>query len=122
MKIEFVLDMSPRNVNSEWSMNRVYSGAHWTARNSQAKYMHTLVRKSIKKLHVPVMPFKKPVSIDIKYNSRLDIDNHGYLSKLIIDGMKGILILDDNRSYVKKLTQSFHDENKNLIFVSVSDD
>lgn len=58
-------------------------------------------------------------AIRIRCNNRLDIDNHSYLAKLIIDGMKGLLIEDDDRRFVKSLRQEFHNENRNFIFVEV---
>ena len=64
---------------------------------------------------VPKRIFDCPVVIDIAYNSKLDIDNHGYLSKLIVDGMKGYLIHEDSRKYVQGLIQRFHEEGEQII-------
>ena len=33
----------------------------------------------------------------------LDLDNHGYLTKLIIDGLKGYLIHDDTKKYIQEI-------------------
>lgn len=109
-------------VNSSWGLNRFYSGEHWNIRKSQAAQVHTLVRTAVRKQCRNIEMFEKPVAVHIRYNSRLDIDNHGYLAKLIIDGMKGILIRDDDRHCVRELRQSFHACDKRLIFVVVSDD
>ena len=106
-----------------WGMNGVYSQTkHWAARKSQASQVHTLVRAQIRSVSRNVRKFDKPVSVRIFYNSRLDIDNHGYLAKLIIDGMKGILIEDDNRRFVRSLYQGFHNGDKNLILVEVEEE
>lgn len=111
----------PLQIRSEWGMNSVYSGEHWGARKRQAAQVHMLVRAAIRKQCSGAQIFGEPVTIRIRYNSRLDIDNHGYVSKLIIDGMKGILIKDDDRRYVKELIQQFHHEDTRKVFVEVWD-
>lgn len=118
MKVRFTIDLQP---NSEWGMNRVYSGAHWSIRKRQAAEVHALVKAAIRKQNRNVRKFSEPVTVCIWYNSRLDIDNHGYLAKLIIDGMKGVLIEDDDRRYVKELYQGFYSGDKKKIIVEVSE-
>lgn len=114
--IKFTLKLRP---TSEWGMNKVYSGKHWNERKQQAEIIHLMVRAAIKKQLRPAQMFNKPVTVTILYNSRLDIDNHGYLSKMIIDGMKGLLIQDDNRKYVDCLVQGFHANDPEEIYVYV---
>lgn len=118
MTVRFTIDLQP---NSEWGMNRVYSGEHWGQRKRQAQQVHLLVKAAIRKQHRNVQMFREPVCVAIWYNSRLDIDNHGYLAKLIIDGMKGVLIKDDDRRYVKELCQGFYAGNTQCIIVEVSE-
>lgn len=119
MKVKFEL---PLRIKSEWGMNRVYSGDHWSVRKHQASHIHLLVRSSIHKQCGKVKVFSEPVHIRIMYNSRLDIDNHGYISKLIIDGMKGVLLKDDDRRYVQELIQCFHGDNNQTVYVEVWDE
>ena len=118
MTVRYTIDLTP---TSEWGMNKIYSGKHWNERKQQAQQVHLLVRASIRKQHKSVRLFREPVAIRIWYNSRLDIDNHGFLSKMIIDGMKGVLIQDDDRRYVKELVQGFHSWDRNKIIVEVSE-
>lgn len=102
---------------SEWGLNEIYSQAKfWAVRKRQAEQMHMIVKAAIRKKDRNVKPFKKPVIITIWYDSRLDIDNHGYLAKLLIDGMKGVLIEDDNRKHVRGLCQFFHDDGDVIYF------
>lgn len=118
MTVRFTLELEP---NSKWGMNSIYAGKHWSERKKQAQEVHLLVRAAIRKQNRNVRIFREPVSVSIWYNSRLDIDNHGYLAKLIIDGMKGVLIQDDDRRYVMELHQYFHEKDKRLIFVEVDE-
>lgn len=102
--IAFVLDL---DVTGEWGLNKLYAGVHWSKRKHQAEQIHGLVQTTLKQKRIPRKVFTKPVNVRISYNSRLDIDNHGYLSKLIIDGLKGYLIEDDRRKYIRALHQCF---------------
>ena len=44
----------------------------------------------------------------MRFNDRLDIDNHGAVAKMVIDGMKGWVWPDDSRRYIRALTQEFY--------------
>lgn len=110
----------PIHPESKWGMNAVYSQSmHWAQRKKQAQGVHILVKSCIRKVDRNVRKFAKPVSVRITYDSRLDIDNHGYLAKLIIDGMKGVLVEDDTRRYIRELVQGFHTGAPNEIRVEV---
>ena len=112
--ISFTMDFK---VTSEYGMNKLYSGVHWTVRKRQADFIHSLVQTALHINKVPKKLFLKPVKVTIYYNSKLDIDNHSYLSKLIIDGLKGYLIQDDKRKYLVELDQQFYDEEGILVEV-----
>ena len=112
--IRFVIDFK---VTGEYGMNKLYAGVHWTVRKRQADFVHGLVQSTLYVNKVPRKLFKKPVRVTISYNSRLDIDNHSYLSKLIIDGLKGYLIEDDTKKYLTELNQKFWKEDGILVEV-----
>ena len=50
---------------------------------------------------------QKPVALTFRYNSRLDLSNHSYLAKMIEDALKGVVIEDDSRRYVRGFYQEF---------------
>ena len=104
--MKFHIDLK---VCGRYGMNAIYKGGHWSKRKSVADEIHQLVLVSMLQQKVKRKIFKEPVEILFKYNSKLDIDNHSVLSKMIIDGVKGYLIENDNRKYVKKITQEFYD-------------
>ncbi len=110
--IRFTIDLK---VTGEYGLNKIYSGVHWTKRKKQAEEIHELVYYSMMQQNVPPILFKKPVRIDISYNSRLDCDNHGYLTKLIVDGMKDYILINDNKKYVKEIRQKFWGEEGILV-------
>ena len=103
-KIEFVL---PLKVDSKLSLNSIYSGKKWYTRQNQASKIHQLVRLELINQRVPKKLFENPVRIEFYWNSLLDLDNHGYVAKLIIDGLKGYLIKDDSKKYIEKITHSY---------------
>lgn len=103
----------PIKVDSRLGLNKQYSGKHWSVRNREAMEVHTAVKLAL--MQYPYTMFKKPVKIKFYYNSRLDCDNHGYLNKLIIDALKGLVIQDDDKRYVKEITTCFQSKSKNII-------
>lgn len=100
-KVEFIL---PLEVNSKLSLNSIYGGLHWGIRKKQSQNVHELVRLSLLSQKIPKVPFKTPVNIVFKWHSKLDLDNHGYIAKLIIDGLKGYLLIDDTQKYINRVT------------------
>ena len=110
--IRFTIDLK---VTGEYGLNKIYAGVHWTKRKKQAEEIHELVYYSMMQQNVPPILFKKPVVIQINYNSRLDCDNHGYLTKLIVDGMKDYILKDDSKKHVKEIRQKFWGEEGILV-------
>ncbi len=106
-KTEFIL---PLEVNSKLSLNSIYSGLHWTIRRKQSQKIHKMVRLSLQFQNIQKQPFENPVNIVFKWHSRLDLDNHGYIAKLIIDGLKGYLLFDDTQKYINSITHEYWQE------------
>ena len=102
--VKFTIDFK---VTGEYGMNKLYAGVHWTTRKRQADFIHSLVQSTLYINKIPRTLFKNPVKVTISYNSKLDIDNHSYLSKMIVDGLKGYLIQDDTRKYLISIEQKF---------------
>ena len=96
--------------SKNYGMNAYYAGKHWSVRKRDAEFWHMLVRSCLDGQDVRRIPFKRPVIISFWFNDRLDCSNHGVMIKMIEDGMKGRLIEDDSRKYVKGIECYFHDE------------
>lgn len=96
------------------SWNIIYSSAHWTLRKKLADRWHGLVIKELKRLKVSKIKSKKTIKIIIKSyykDNRTVIDPDNICAKLIIDGLKGYLINDDDYHYISSVTtQSFIDK------------
>lgn len=118
-KIEFDLLIK---INSKLSLNRIYGGIHWGIRKKQSQKIHEAVRLSLQAQNIPKEPFKSPVDIVFRWGSKLDLDNHGYIAKLIIDGMKGYLLKDDSKRYINSIKYEYlNQKSKNGVCVTVSE-
>lgn len=107
-KIEIVL---PIQINNELSLNRIYTGTHWRQRKNDADYFHNVVKFELISSNIPKKVFENPVRIKFFWNTGFDLDNHGYVAKLIIDGLKGFLIRNDDKKYVKEINHAYWDGN-----------
>lgn len=96
--------------NKLYGMNSIYAGKHWSKRQEDARYWHARTVAAINATHIRRKPFDKPVIISFYWNDRLDLSNHAYMAKLIDDGMKGKLIVDDSKKFVRGIEHYFHDE------------
>lgn len=67
------------------------------------------------RIFYPRRPFERPVILTFWFNDRLDCSNHAMYVKMIEDGMKGRLIKDDSKRYVKGIECYFHDEDYILV-------
>lgn len=94
--------------NKQFGMNAIYAGKHWSVRRKDAEFWHLLTKAAINK--AGCKPFDMPVHIVFFWNDRMDISNHAYMAKLIEDGMKGRLIIDDSPKYVRGITHLYHGE------------
>lgn len=122
-KCSFAIPYPPTKAGkTRWSklfgFNRFYAGVHWSKRKEAADYWHILTREAMEKSKVRKVPFDDPVSILVYFNDRLDCTNHSVMVKFIEDGMKGRILHDDNRAFVKSVTMGFHDEDYILVEVT----
>nr|DAU66743.1 MAG TPA: crossover junction endodeoxyribonuclease [Caudoviricetes sp.] len=99
-----------RQWSREYGLNAIYAGKHWAKRQKDSQYWHYLVREQMQNYNIPKIPFNKPVRIIFYWNSRLDLDNEAYKRKLIIDALKGWIIHDDSKKYIKELVDKITNE------------
>ena len=73
---------------------------------------------AMKKARIKKEPLQFPVKLVFRFNDRLDCSNHAILVKIIEDAMKGWIIKDDSRRYVKSITTEFY--NGDSIEISIT--
>ena len=96
--------------NKRYGLNAYYSGKHYQARKRDAEELHWIARAAMKKARIKKEFVPWPVEIIFRWNDGLDIDNHAYMGKMIVDALKGRLIQDDTKKYVKSVTHEFHED------------
>jgi len=101
--------------NAQYGLNSIYSGKHWTQRKKDSEYWHLITRAAMQRARIPHKELTNPADVTIYWNDNLDIDNHAYMGKMIVDAMKGWILHDDSRKYFTSVKHDFHDENYILI-------
>lgn len=94
--------------NKLYGLNAYWAGKHWAKRKEDADYWHRLARYEMQRQNVRKAPFEKPVKITYLFNDNLDATNHAAMIKMIEDAMKGRIIREDSRRYVKGYSCWFH--------------
>ena len=94
------------------SLNKFYSGKHWTYRKRMADTYKLAVKQSLyDTLGLNVERDWLRFQIDISYNSRYDVDNSILCSKFVADALVDMgFVKDDNTTYYKKVTIRYEPE------------
>lgn len=92
-----------------FGLNAYYAGKHWSARKRDAEDLHWMARAAMRRAGIRQRMLQRPVEITFRWDDRLDIDNHAVLGKAIVDGMKGYILQDDSRRYVRRVCHEFWD-------------
>lgn len=93
--------------NRRYTLNAYWAGKSYHARNRDAREIHNLAALCMKKAGVPKKLLDEPVEVWFFWNDGLDADNHAALGKMILDAMKGCLLRDDSRRWVKGVHHAF---------------
>ena len=121
MKIEFAIPY-PRGFTKNYGLNAYYSGMHWAVRKQRADYWHSIVRAAMIEQRVPRKLLYKPVKITFCWDDRLDIDNHAIAGKMTVDAMKGYLLQEDSRRYVRAVEHRYWDRKCIGVEIEEADD
>lgn len=103
--------------SKRYSLNAYWSGKHYESRNRDAKEIHDLTYLSMRKDGIRKGLLEVPVEVWFRWNDGLDADNHAALGKMIVDAMKGYILQDDNRKWVKGVHHRFWSGNAIVVEV-----
>lgn len=97
------------------SLNKWYSGSHWSSRNGLKKKYSKIFNNDIDKLDIQWMD---EFAIIIEYNSRHDPDNVVGMAKIFVDCLKGRFFKDDTKKYYKTIAicPDLELDNNNITF------
>jgi Holliday junction resolvase RusA-like endonuclease len=87
------------------SLNKIYAGKHWAIRK---KYKDDYKKECIKELEKHDPFTCETFRLDIRYNSRLDIDNGILVSKFLADTLVSLgVVKDDSPKYYDKVSITY---------------
>ena len=105
----------------EWSrrygLNALYATKHWAERKKDSDHWHLMVRAVLTSQRIKRAEFTAPARITFLWDDGLDIDNHAYMGKMIVDALKGYLLHDDSRKWLAEVRHRFHDGKRITVVV-----
>jgi len=97
-----------KNWSKRYSLNAIYSGKHPAVRAKDKEAWKWMVKSALNAQGINKRPFQGPVRITFYWHDGLDIDNHAYMGKMIVDALKGYLLTDDSPKYFSEVVHRFH--------------
>lgn len=98
--------------NKRFGVNAYYSGKHYQARKRDADELHQIALTCMRRAKIRRHFVSYPVDVRFFWDDRLDVDNHAVMGKAFVDAMKGYILPDDNRRWLKRVSHEFWDEGK----------
>lgn len=105
--IRLVLEYPPQYAK-KYGMNSLYAGKHWSVRKKDADFWHWTVQAALRRQKVKRKPFSGPVELRFWWSDRLDLSNEAYAAKMIEDALKGWVLVDDSKKYVRAIHHGIH--------------
>lgn len=120
--IKFMIPYPPTKAgktawNKRYGLNAYYAGKHHQVRKKDAQELHTIAWAAMEQAKVRKKMVTGPVEVRFCWDDNLDIDNHAVIGKAVVDAMKGYLLPDDNRKWVRKVSHEFWDGGAILVEV-----
>lgn len=103
--------------NRRFGLNAYYAGKHYQVRKKDAQELHAITAAAMNRAKVRHKLVTGPVEVRFYWDDRLDCDNHAVIGKAVVDAMKGWVLPDDNRRWVKKISHEFWDGGEILVEV-----
>lgn len=107
----------PKDFGKKYSTNKYYEGKNVYVRNRDKDFWHELVWEALYRLKIPKKPADFPVELVFSFDDRLDCSNHSIAAKMIEDALKGWVIPDDSRRWVKRVVYEFNNRKKIIVEV-----
>lgn len=112
--IRFVIPYPPTKAgktawNRRFGLNAYYAGKHYQARRKDTAELHAIALTAMKKAKIKREMVSGPVCVRFLWDDGLDCDNHAVLGKAFLDAMKGYILPEDNRRWVKEVIHEFWD-------------
>ncbi len=84
-----------------FGLNAYYAGKPWPARKRDADELHSMALAAMRKANIPKKLLDCPVKVKFYWDDGLDVDNHAVIGKCVVDAMKGYILHDDRRKWLR---------------------
>lgn len=84
-----------------FGLNAYYTGKPWPARKRDADELHLMTLAAMRRAKIPKKLFERPVKVKFHWDDGLDVDNHAVIGKCVVDAMKGYILHNDSRKWLK---------------------
>ncbi len=84
-----------------WLSTNVYYNYHYQVRSKVKNQWKQYFRTQLAALDIPHL---SAFTVELRYNSRLDLDNNATMMKIFVDTLKEQHVEDDTKKYYKGLT------------------
>lgn len=84
-----------------FGLNAYYAGKPWPARKRDADELHFMALAAMQKAKLPKKLLDHPVKVKFYWDDGLDVDNHAVIGKCVVDAMKGYILHDDRRKWLR---------------------
>ena len=101
-----------------FGLNAYYTGKPWPVRRQDAVELHQLAELSMRRAHIRRQLVECPVAVRFRWHDGLDVDNHAVMGKAFLDAMKGYILPDDSRKWVRRVSHEFWDGKEILVEVT----
>lgn len=100
------------------SWNTLYAQGHWGKRSKLANELHLLVRAA---LDPDAGMFDVPVDVTVTVYRSVLIDADNIPAKLLIDGLKGFILRDDDPAWVQSVTTRSRKGKRPHVVIEISE-
>lgn len=90
-------------------LNAYYAGKPWQVRKRDANELHLMTISAMRREKIPKKLFERPVEVKFYWDDGLDVDNHAIIGKCVVDTMKGYILHDDRRKWLKGVSHEMWD-------------
>lgn len=102
-----------------FGLNAYYEGKHWGQRKKDAEELHAMTLAAMRRARLPQRLFECPVKVKFYWDDGLDVDDHAVIGKCVVDAMKGRVLHDDRRKWLRGVSHEMW--NGGCIKVEVSE-
>lgn len=103
MTVDIPYPKNKADFTKRFGLNAYWAGKHHQQRRRDADELHEMMIAALYIAHIRKKPVTYPVDVTFMWDDMLDVDNHAAMGKCFLDAMRGFVILDDSKRYVRSV-------------------